>query len=69
MRAETKILRLVQPENGGPRKRNILEGMARHYGDGPHLIDYLIAGGKLVARGGPRNRTYGLPATRKRKAA
>ena len=65
MKAETKLLRLVHPENGGPRKRNILEGMARHYGEDAYLVDYLIAKGTLVPFGGPRNRTYGQPKKRK----
>ena len=48
MRAETKILRIVHPDNGGPRKRVILDVAATRHGEGPHLIDYMIAGKKLV---------------------
>lgn len=66
MRAETKLLRLVNAENGGPRKRNILDAAATRYGEGPHLIDYLIAGGRLVRFGKARWSTWGLP---KRRAA
>lgn len=61
MRAETKILRIVQPDNGGPRKRSLLDAAATRYGEGPHLIDYMIAGKKLVRYGATKNARWGLP--------
>lgn len=61
MRAELRVLRLVHPENGGPRKREVLDHAATRYGEGPHLIDYLIAGKRLKRYGRARGATWGLP--------
>ena len=68
MKAATRLLRLVKPENGGPRKRNILDAIATKYGEGPHLVDYLIGGGQLVKYGDRRAATWGLPRLRKKPA-
>ena len=65
MRAETRVLRLVNPENGGPRKRSVLDAAAARYGEGEYLIDYLIAAGRLKRYGRARGARWGLP---KRKA-
>lgn len=32
MRAELRILRIVQPDHGGPRKRTLLDAAATRYG-------------------------------------
>ena len=64
MKAETRVLRMVKPENGGPRKRTVLDAAAKRYGEGPHLIEYLIAGGRLVRYGKARWSTWGLPRKR-----
>ncbi len=64
MKAQTRVLRMVAPENGGPRKRTVLDAAAKRHGEGPHLIDYLIAGGKLVRYGTARWSTWGLPRKR-----
>lgn len=61
MRAETRVLYLVQPENGGPRKRSVLDNAATRYGEGEYLIDYLIAAGRLKRYGRARGATWGLP--------
>lgn len=66
MRAETRVLNLVKPENGGARKRGVLDAAARRYGEGEYLIDYLIAAGRLKRYGKARGATWGLP---KRRAA
>lgn len=61
MRAETRVLHLVRPENGGARKRGVLDVMAKRYGEGPYLIDYLIAAKRLVRYGRARGARWGLP--------
>ena len=62
MRAEHKVLRVVA--ESGPRKREVLNGLASHYGEGPYLIDYLIASGKLAKYGDRRGAIWGLPKRR-----
>ena len=64
MRAATRILKLVAPENGGARKRSILDAMAERLGEGPYLIDYLIAAKRLVRYGRARGALWGLPKRR-----
>lgn len=66
MKAETKILRLVAPENGGPRNRVVLDEMAKRYGEGAYLIDYMIAKGSLVKYSDRRYAKWGLPRRRLR---
>lgn len=66
MRAETRVLHLVKSENGGARKRAVLDAASKRYGEGPHLIDYLIAAKRLVRYGRARGARWGLP---KRRAA
>jgi hypothetical protein len=61
MKPATKILRLVAPDNGGPRKRSVLESLARGYGAGAELIDEMIAAGQLMKHGDRRGATWGLP--------
>lgn len=61
MRAETRVLRVLLPENGGPRRRSVLDALAKRYGEGRHLIDYLIAGGRLKRYGKGRGTRWGLP--------
>jgi len=64
MKAEARVLRVVKPENGGPRKRSVLDALARRYGEGYYLIDYLIAARRLVRYGRSRGATWGLPRVR-----
>lgn len=61
MKPATKILRVVAPENGGPRKRSVLEGLARAYGATAELVDEMIRGGQLHKHGDRRGSTWGLP--------
>lgn len=65
MKAEARILHIVATDNGGPRKRSLLDVAATRYGEGPHLIDYMIAGKKLVRYGATKNATWGLPKARR----
>lgn len=67
MRAETRVLRIVRLENGGPRKRSVLEAFATRYGEGPYLIDYLIAARRLQLYGYAKGATWGLPSKTKAK--
>jgi len=62
--ATKRVLRAVSSENCGPRKRNVLDAIATSAGEGPYLIDYLIASGKLVKFGERRGATWGLPTKR-----
>lgn len=61
MTAGTRVLKLVAADNGGARKRSVLDAMATRLGEGPYLIDYLIAAGRLVRYGKARGATWGLP--------
>lgn len=65
MKPETRVLRVVLPENGGPRPRSVLEGLARHYGAGPQIVDTLIESGALVKFSDKRHARYGLPNRKK----
>lgn len=65
MKAEARVLRIVLPEHGGPRKRAVLDNLATRYGEGPYLIDYLIAARRLKRFGRARGATWGLPKARK----
>lgn len=62
MKASTKILRLVQPENGGPRTRSVLDAFAKMYGQGPRLVDLMIKGRMLKRYGRKKGSKWGLPA-------
>ncbi len=61
MKPETRVLRVVQPDNGGPRKRNILDGIARMYGGTDKTVDGLIADRRLVKYSDKRHALWGLP--------
>lgn len=61
MKPETRILRVVRPENGGPRSRVVLVGLARHYGAGEPAVDALIDAGALVKYSDKRQAKWGLP--------
>ena len=64
MKPETRVMRVVQPENGGPRKRNILEAIATRYGGGKATVDRLIKSGALVKFGSTKRATWGPPRQR-----
>lgn len=55
-----RVLRLVRPENGGPRTKNVLEGLV-----GEGVIAMMIKDGMLVMHGKRRGATYGLPKGRR----
>lgn len=63
-----RILRVVAPENGGPRKRNVLEGLARGYkiADFDATLKCMLERGELVMYGDRRGARYGLPRARGR---
>lgn len=61
MKPETRILRMVAPDCGGPRKRRILEATAERYGATAQLVKDMIAAGLLVMYGKKRGATWGLP--------
>ena len=65
MKPETRLLRVVDPDGCGPAKRSVLEGLAKHHGAGPELVDRLIAEGKLVKYGDRKGARWGLPKARK----
>ncbi len=63
-----RILRVVAPESGGDRKRNVLVGLARTEGQrrkAGKIIDAMLAKGELVMRGDKRGAVYGLPRPRR----
>lgn len=66
MTPATRILRAVQPDNGGPTYRTVLEHLAEHHGaaSGKACLDQLIAAGKLVQYGKKRGARWGLPRVR-----
>lgn len=58
-----KILRVVAPDGGGPRKRNVLEGLARGYkvADFDRTLAQMLERGELVMYGERKGARYGLP--------
>lgn len=55
-----RILNLLKPENGGPRKRSVLEGLA---GSDPRLkpvLRRLLDAGQVVMLGDKRGARYAL---------
>lgn len=61
MKASTRILRVVLPENGGPRSRAVLDGLARHHGADRKVVDELIRRGELVKYSDKRHARWGAP--------
>jgi hypothetical protein len=57
----TRILRVVQPANGGPRPRTVLDGLAAKYGADGKLVDALIRKGDLVKYSDKRHARWGAP--------
>ena len=59
-----RILRAVHPDNGGPRKRHILESMGRTPREkdrGVEIVAELIRCGALVKYGDKKGAKWGLP--------
>lgn len=64
MGLRARILNILQPEFGGPRKRLVLEGLAKHYaykGDFDALLRRMRDKGEIVMVGSKRGARYGLP--------
>jgi hypothetical protein len=62
VKPETRVLRVVRQENGGPRKRSVLEGIAEKHGGSARTVSALISDGRLVKRVSARRWTlWGLP--------
>lgn len=65
MSARTAVLKIVRPENGGPRARRLLEVVASLRGqDGKKFIDGMIERGELLKYGDKKGARYGLPRVR-----
>ena len=68
MGLKARILRVVQPENGGPRARTVLSGLARddkQRAAFPRIFRELIERRELVRYRGRRGATYGPPKRNK----
>lgn len=66
MSHRSRILKILSPrtENGGPRSRTVLEGLARTEQDrraAEALIDYMLALGEIVMLGHGKGAIYALP--------
>jgi hypothetical protein len=67
MGLRARWLKVVRPENGGPRARTVLIGLARTPRDrarAEELLDAMLASGELAMHGSKRGATYGLPKAR-----
>lgn len=65
MGLRARILRVVAPDSGGPRKRNVLEGLARGREDFRRTFSLLLSRGELVMYGARKHARYGLPRARR----
>jgi hypothetical protein len=64
MGLRSRILKLVHPDNGGPRTRNVLEGSARtpvEIEGFERVLKTMLGRRELVMRGKKRGARYGLP--------
>lgn len=64
MGLRARILNILRPEAGGPRKRLVLEGLSKHYaykGDFDELLRRMRDKGEIVMVGAKRGARYGLP--------
>lgn len=55
----------MAPDSGGPRKRNVLEGLARGREDFRRTFSLLLSRGELVMYGARKHARYGLPRARR----
>lgn len=71
MRLDTRIVRSLDPENGGAATRAVLRGLARHHGYDEKEFDRtmreLLADRRIVMHGGKRGTVYAQPGTRRRR--
>lgn len=68
-RLRQRWLRITRPENGGPRPRTVLTGLARTPADqviAEPLLDLMIAEGTFVMHGERRAAMYGRPRKARR---
>ena len=61
MALRAQLLRLVHPDNGGPRPRRILDAYACRAGKDESFVQALIAEGALVQYGKKKGTKWGLP--------
>jgi hypothetical protein len=69
MGLKARILKVTRPENGGPRKKSVLEGLARASCQAPNFGEIfrgLLKNGELVKYGARRDALYGPPGLRRR---
>lgn len=67
MGLQATLLRVLRPENGGPRKRTVLEGLAKAKGykaDFDEVLERMIDAGEIVVTGEKRGTRYALPRAR-----
>jgi hypothetical protein len=65
---QATLKRVLRPENGGPRKRTVLEGLAKHYGykaDFDEVLKRMIDAGEIVMVGEKRGARYALPGAKR----
>lgn len=70
MGLKARILKVVQLENGGPRKRSVLDGMARVSRQGAkfdEIFKSMLARSELVMYSDKRFALYGPPGLRRRR--
>jgi hypothetical protein len=64
MGLRSRILKLVHADNGGPRPKTVLEGLARtpvEIEGFERIFKAMLDGRELVMRGKKRGARYGLP--------
>ena len=64
---ERRVLRVVRVDHGGPRSRNVLEGIARTPFEQRvvcALLDLMLTSGALAKYGDRKGATYGRPPRR-----
>ena len=64
MGLRSRILKLVHPDNGGPRKRSVLEGSARSVFERENFarcLNLMLERRDLIMYGKRKGAKYGLP--------
>lgn len=67
MGLRSRILKVVHPESGGDRSRNVLSGLARPGENFERIFNAMLRRRELVPRGTKRGTRYGLPRTTTQK--
>jgi hypothetical protein len=60
-----RILRVVHPEGGGPRTKNVLTGLARGSEDFKLTFSRMLERREIVIYGDRRGARYGLPKAKR----